>query len=158
MEAMADTQIHEAEAHSERNQCGVCNMHASAPSEAVVYADYSWTVTLGYDVPGWVVVMTNRHTDDWSWGLSPLEAPTMGPLIQRLSVAMKAEADVERIYLMGFGEQWRHFHFMLMSRSSSVGADLRGAGMLALAPDLADPDEALRVGARIRQRLISDVS
>jgi len=61
MEAMADTQIHEAEAQSERNQCGVCNMYASAPREAVVYADDSWTVTLGYDVPGWVVVMANRH-------------------------------------------------------------------------------------------------
>jgi len=133
-------------------------MRASAPSESVVYADDSWTVTLAYDVPGWVVVMTNRHTDDWSWGLSPLEASTMGPLIQRLSAAMKVEADVERIYTMGFGEQWRHFHFMLMSRSSSVGADLRGAGMLALAPDLADPDEALRLGARVRQRLMRDVS
>ncbi|MCU1694653.1 MAG: hypothetical protein JWR34_716 [Mycobacterium sp.] len=155
---MSDTQIQEVEVRGEPNQCGVCNMRASAPSESVVYADDSWTVTLGYDVPGWVVVMTNRHTDEWSWGLSPLEAPTMGPLIQRLSVAMKAEADVERIYLMGFGELWRHFHFMLMSRSSSVGADLRGAGMLALAPDLADPDEALRVGARLRQRLMRDVS
>jgi len=133
-------------------------MRASAPSESVVYADDSWTVTLGYDVPGWVVVMTNRHTDDWLWGLSRHEASTMGSLLQRLSAAMKAEADVERIYMMGFGEQWRHFHFMLMSRSSSVGADLRGAGMLALAQDLADPDEALRVGARIRQRLMRDVS
>jgi diadenosine tetraphosphate (Ap4A) HIT family hydrolase len=155
---MSDTQIREVEVRGEPNQCGVCNMRASAPSESIVYADDSWTVTLGYDVPGWVVVMTNRHTDDWSWGLSPLEAPTMGPLIQRLSAAVKAEADVERIYLMGFGEQWRHFHFMLMSRSSSVGADVRGAGMLALAPDLADPDEALRVGARIRQRLTGDGS
>jgi diadenosine tetraphosphate (Ap4A) HIT family hydrolase len=158
MEAMADTQIHEAEAQSERNQCGVCNMHASAPSEAVVYADDLWTVTPGYDVPGWVVVMANRHTDDWLWGLSPPEASTMGSLLQRLSAAMKAEADVERIYIMGFGEQWRHFHFMLMSRSASTGADLRGAGMLALAPELAEPDEALRVGARLRQRLIRDVS
>jgi diadenosine tetraphosphate (Ap4A) HIT family hydrolase len=158
MEAMADTQIQEAEARGERNQCGVCNMHASAPSEAVVYADDLWTVTPGYDVPGWVVVMANRHTDDWLWGLSPPEASTMGSLLQRLSAAMKAEADVERIYIMGFGEQWRHFHFMLMSRSSSVGVDLRGAGMLALAPELADPDEALRVGARIRQRLMRDVS
>jgi diadenosine tetraphosphate (Ap4A) HIT family hydrolase len=104
MEAMSNTQIEEAEAHSERNQCGVCNMHASAPSEAVVYADDSWTVTLGYDVPGWVVVMANRHTDDWLWGLSPHEASTMGSLLQRLSAAMKAEADVERIYMMGFGE------------------------------------------------------
>jgi len=155
---MSDTQIQEVEVRGEPKQCGVCNMRASAPSESVVYADDSWTVTLGYDVPGWVVVMTNRHTDDWTWGLSPLEAPTMGPLIQRLTTAMKAEAHVERIYMMGFGEQWRHFHFMLMSRSSSVGADLRGAGMLALAPDLADPDEALRVGARIRQRLMRDVS
>jgi diadenosine tetraphosphate (Ap4A) HIT family hydrolase len=155
---MADTQIQEAEVRGERNQCGVCNIRASAPSEAVVYADDLWTVTPGYDVPGWVVVMANRHTDDWLWGLSPPEASTMGSLLQRLSAAMKAEADVERIYIMGFGEQWRHFHFMLMSRSASTGADLRGAGMLALAPELADPDEALRVGARLRQRLIRDVS
>jgi diadenosine tetraphosphate (Ap4A) HIT family hydrolase len=143
---MADTEI----------QCGVCNIHATAPRESIVYTDDSWTVTLGYDVPGWVLVMANRHTDDWLWGLSPHEASTMGSLIQRLSAAVHAEADVERVYMMAFGEQWRHVHFMLMSRSASIGADLRGAGMLALAPELADPDEALRVGARIRQRLISD--
>jgi len=45
----------------------------------------------------------------------------MGSLLQRLSAAMRAEADVERIYMMGFGEQWRHFHLMLISRSASTG-------------------------------------
>jgi len=47
MEAMADTQIHEAEAQSERNQCGVCNMHASAPSEAVDLADPDEALRVG---------------------------------------------------------------------------------------------------------------
>jgi len=35
------------------------------------------------------------------WGLSDDEAATLGLLVRRLSAAAKAEADVERVYLVG---------------------------------------------------------
>jgi hypothetical protein len=97
--------------------------------------------------------MANRHSDDWVWGLSSQEASTLGSLMQRVSAAAKAEADAECVYMMGFGEQNRHFHFMLLSRSVSMAADLRGAGLLENAPTLASRDEAIQVGSRIRERL-----
>jgi diadenosine tetraphosphate (Ap4A) HIT family hydrolase len=149
---MSETQI-QKEASVVPQHCGVCDVRTAAARESVVYADELWTVTLGMDVPGWFMVMINRHNDDWLWGLSDQEASTLGSLVQRLSAAARAEASAERVYMMGFGEQWQHFHFMLMSRSASTPADYKGAGMLAHAPDLADRDEALRVGSRIRKQL-----
>jgi hypothetical protein len=77
----------------------------------------------------------------------------MGPLMQRLSAAARAEAGTECVYLMGFGEQWQHFHFMLLSRTVSSPRDHRGPALLERAPELADRDEALRVASRMRKRL-----
>jgi diadenosine tetraphosphate (Ap4A) HIT family hydrolase len=150
-----DTQAHE-EVRGEVGHCQVCALHATAPRESIVYTGDQWTATLGYDVPGWILIMANRHSDDWMWGLSDQEASTLGLLIQRLSAAAKAEAGAECVYMMGFGEQNRHFHFMLLTRSESMGAaDLKGPGLMENAPKLANRGEAIRVGARIRERLAS---
>jgi len=65
----------------------------------------------------------------------------------------RAEADAERVYLMGFGEQWQHFHFMLLSRSVTTPEHLRGAGLFEGAPGLADREGALRIGSRMRKML-----
>lgn len=133
-------------------ECGVCDMREATATESLVYTDDQWTAALSRDVPGWLIVMANRHSDDWLWGLSDVEALTLGPLIQRLSAAARSEADTESVYLMGFGENNRHFHFMLIARSALIPADMRGANLLEKAPELADREQALRVGARIRAR------
>jgi diadenosine tetraphosphate (Ap4A) HIT family hydrolase len=149
-----DTQARE-EVQGEVSHCQVCDLRATAPRESVIYVSDLWTATLAYDVPGWILVMANRHSDDWMWGLSGQEASTMGSLMQRLSAAAKAEAGAECVYIMGFGEQNRHFHFMLLSRSVSMAADLSGPGLLENAPKLANRDDAIRVGSRIRERLVA---
>ncbi len=141
------------EGPGEVSHCQVCDVLATAPSGSIVYVSDLWTATLGYDVPGWILVMANRHSDDCMWGLTDHEASTLGSLMQRLSAAAKAEAGAECVYIMGFGEQNRHFHFMLLTRSASMAADLRGAGLLENAPRLANRNQALRVGSRIRDRL-----
>jgi diadenosine tetraphosphate (Ap4A) HIT family hydrolase len=135
------------------SRCQVCDLRAAARNESVVYVSDQWTAMLGYDVPGWILVMASRHSDDWMWGLSEPEASALGPLIRRLSAAAKAEAGAECVYLMGFGEQNRHFHFMLLTRSESMAGDLRGPRLLENARELANQDEALRVGSRIKDRL-----
>jgi diadenosine tetraphosphate (Ap4A) HIT family hydrolase len=135
------------------DRCQICDLRKAIPSESLVYVDDVWTANLVLDVPGWIMVSANRHSGDWLWGLSDHEASTLGPLVRRLTAAAKAEADVERVYMLGFGEQWQHFHFMLLSRRASTPADFRGPGILAHAAELADRDEAFRAGARIRQRL-----
>jgi diadenosine tetraphosphate (Ap4A) HIT family hydrolase len=142
-----------SETAAEAAPCSICELRTTTPDESVVYTDDRWTVMLVLDVPGWFMVTANRHSDDWLWGMSEEEASTVGPLIQRLSEAARAEAGAERVYLMGFGEKMQHLHFMLLGRSESTPAELRGPGLLAHAPELADRDEAFRVGTRTRARL-----
>jgi len=148
---MSDIQTQEAQPTMRR--CAVCDLYLTAPSESVIFASELWTATLARDVPGWIMVVLNRHSGDWLWGLSDQEALELGPLMQRLSAAARAEAGAERVYMMGFGEQWQHFHFMLLSRSDSTPEHLRGAGLFEGAAGLADRDEALRIGSRMRKIL-----
>jgi galactose-1-phosphate uridylyltransferase len=140
---------------SEPGYCHVCDLCLNAPAEEVIYSDELWTVVVGFDVPGWFMVMLNRHSDDWFMGLSDPEAATLGPLMRSLGAAAVADADAERVYLMGFGEQWSHFHYMVMSRVATVTKESRGAALLANAPEMANRDEAVRVAARVRERLAS---
>jgi diadenosine tetraphosphate (Ap4A) HIT family hydrolase len=149
---MSETVVEEA-VPSEPGYCYVCDVRVNGPGESVIYGDDLWTVALGFDVPGWFMVMLNRHSDDWFMGLSDQEATTLGPLIRSLGNAAVADAGAERVYLMGFGEQWSHFHFAVMSRAAAVSPELRGAGLLAHAPELANRDEAVRIGSKVRARL-----
>lgn len=153
---MPDTRNHEA-AQTQGQFCHVCDIRTNTPEESVVFTSELWTATLAADVPGWIMITLNRHGSDWLWGLSPDEASELGPLMQRLSEAARTEAGAERVYLMGFGEKWQHFHFMLLSRPVTVPEDFRGAGLLEKAPELADRQEALRLGSRIRKRLAASV-
>jgi diadenosine tetraphosphate (Ap4A) HIT family hydrolase len=138
---------------SEPAYCQVCDLRSNAPGESVIHTDDLWTVAVGFDVPGWFMVMLNRHSDDWFMGLSDQEAATLGPLMRSLGGAAVADAGAERVYLMGFGEQWSHFHYMVMSRGSSVNKESRGAGLLAHAAEMANREEAFRVAAKVRERL-----
>jgi diadenosine tetraphosphate (Ap4A) HIT family hydrolase len=140
-------------ASSESAYCHVCDLRSTAPDEAVIARDELWTVAVGFDVPGWFMVMLNRHSDDWFMGLSDEEATSLGPLMRSLGVAAVAEAGAERVYLMGFGEQWSHFHFMVMGRGAEVGKELRGAGFLGHAAEFANREEAIRVAANVRGRV-----
>jgi diadenosine tetraphosphate (Ap4A) HIT family hydrolase len=153
---MPDTKTHEP-AQTQSRRCQICHSRTDAPEESVVFTSGLWTATLAADVPGWIMITLNRHTGDWLWGLTAEESSALGPLMQCLSAAARTEAGAERVYLMGFGENWQHFHFMLLSRPATIPEEIRGPGLLGKAPELADRPEALRVGARIRKRLAATV-
>jgi diadenosine tetraphosphate (Ap4A) HIT family hydrolase len=141
------------EAGASGQDCAICDLRATSAGDSVLFASELWTATLAWDVPGWIMVMLNRHENDWLWGLYEQEASELGPLMQRLSAAARHAAGAERVYLMGFGEQWQHFHFMLLSRPAAAPQQLRGPGLLEKAPELADRDKAVRIGSAMRERL-----
>jgi diadenosine tetraphosphate (Ap4A) HIT family hydrolase len=141
------------DARASSQDCAICDLRVASAGDSLLFASELWTATLAWDVPGWIMVILNRHSHDWLWGLSEQEAVALGPLMQRLSAAAKDAADAERVYLMGFGEQWQHFHFMLLSRPATASQQLRGPGLLEMAPQLADRGEALRIGSAMRKRL-----
>jgi len=65
--------------------------------------------------------------------------------MRSLGTAAVADAGAERVYMMGFGEKWSHFHFMVMSRVASVAEEFRSAALLAQAPELRSATNAFRM-------------
>ena len=132
--------------------CHICEMGRSTAPETTIYADGLWTAGTVADVPGWVMLWTNRHTDG-PWELSADEASSFGPLYVGLARAVREACKGERVYLLYLGENALHFHAMLVPRRADAPPDLRGPGIVAKAGELADRESALRVAASIRQRL-----
>jgi diadenosine tetraphosphate (Ap4A) HIT family hydrolase len=133
-------------------RCHVCDSIRDADPDSVVLADKHWSGGIAGDVPGWVRVQTNRH-GHWFWDLTPEEATSFGPTVQRLSDAIRAACDAETVYLIALGENTLHPHFLLMPRRADVPPEARGPAMLAKAAELADQDAARRTAAAIREQL-----
>lgn len=132
--------------------CHVCTREGQAPEDTVVYRDNQWTVST-LDVPGWLMVDANRHSEDWLWGLLEDESQSLGPLLRRLSSSLREIWNPERIYLMAFGENSTHLHFLLISRTAGVPSDWRGAVLLQHRSDLVDRDVSLSVAKQVRDQL-----
>ncbi|WP_033294509.1 hypothetical protein [Amycolatopsis jejuensis] len=125
-----------------------------ADDEAVVYRDRAWAceVSDGYEVPGWFVLRLRRHTEGWT-GPTAAELAEFGPLAQRLSAAIQQATGAPRVYFMSFGENYRHFHFLVIARDPALQPDRRGAAILSLLPDHRDLAASLAVAAKVRTAL-----
>jgi diadenosine tetraphosphate (Ap4A) HIT family hydrolase len=120
------------------NHRHVCETLRAAQDETLIHRDELWTATLSGDVPGWVMLIANRHSDDWLWGLTPEESTSLGPMLVRLSSVTRQVTNAERIYLMSFGENTQHFHLLLLSRFADTSMDARGIALLGSGPNLAN--------------------
>ena len=106
--------------------CHVCSMRDSVAPDDVVYSDENWTAIATGGVPGWVMLLLNRHSDEWLWGLNESEAGEYGVVLRRLTAAMRTALPAEGIYLVGFGENPLHFHHLLLSRTAETPVEWRG--------------------------------
>jgi hypothetical protein len=120
------------EAQGSSAHCAICDLRMASPHESVLLASKLWTATLARDVPGWIMVMLNRHNGDWLWGLSHQEAQELGPLMQRPSAALPPLA--------------------AQPAGGHPGA-AQGSGPAGEGTRPSDPEEALRTGSRMRGRL-----
>jgi diadenosine tetraphosphate (Ap4A) HIT family hydrolase len=100
------------------------------------------------------MLATRRH-GEWTWELSDVEADTLGPIVRRLSKAVRAVCRSERVYVIALGENSLHFHLVLLPRSADTPSELWGAALLSGAANLADLDQARRTAEAIRQHLAS---
>lgn len=132
--------------------CHVCDGIATASAETELLVDEAWSARAVTDVPGWVMLATRRH-GDWTWGLSDAEAASFGPVLRRLSDAVRKAANAERVYVMALGENSLHYHLVLLPRSADLAPELRGPALLGSSEALADRAEAQRVAAEIRREL-----
>ena len=135
--------------------CLPCDLEG-ADAVNVVYRDDAWSceVADGYDVPGWFILRLRRHAEGWS-GPAAAELADFGPLSQRLSAAIQEATGAPLVYFMSFGENYPHFHFLVVARDADLPTELRGAAILALRAEHRDPDASLTVASRVREALVA---
>lgn len=134
-------------------ECSICHVAASATSEDVVYRGRHFTAATGMDVPGWVLLWTDRHEAQGLWELSDEESDELGRLLRDLAAGLRQEYGAERTYIMAMGEHALHFHAMVMARPADASPEARGATLLASAPSLVDSAAARAVAAKLRTAL-----
>ena len=127
------------------SSCGHCR-----PGEHWIWADDTWHVNAGWTrmgIPFVGGIAPNRHC---TLDTAPLDVlATLGPLMQRLSVALKQIPGVARAHFARWGDGSEHFHLWALARPLGM---MQGRGaMLAfwddVLPDL--PAELMREHLRI---------
>lgn len=130
--------------------CLICASE-DAPQDAVVFRDDLWAaeVVPGYDVPGWVILRARRHAELLT-GLDPDELATLGFRARDLVAALAEVTGAPATYVLGFGENYRHFHLLVAARGQDVPPDRRSGDILKLRGERADPAAALRLVPALR--------
>ncbi len=133
--------------------CLPCDLER-ADDAAVVFRDDVWSceVTEGYDVPGWFFLRLRRHAEGWS-GPTATELAGFGPLSQSIATAIQKVTGAPTVYFMSLGENYPHFHFLVIARDAELAPEHRGAGILALVAEHRDLAGSLAVAARVRAAL-----
>ena len=130
--------------------CLPCDLE-DAKAEEIIFRVSAWSceVADGYDVPGWYLLRLRRHAEGWS-GPTIEELATFGAVSQRLAGAIQAATGSPSVYFMSFGENYPHFHFLVVARAADLPPESRGAAVLALRADHRDMAESLRIGDLVR--------
>lgn len=133
--------------------CLPCDLE-QAERAAIVYRDDTWSLDIadGYDVPGWFVLRLRRHAEGWA-GPTADELAAFGPLSQRLAAAIRSVTGAPTVYFMSFGENFPHFHFLVIARPADLPAELKGAAILSQRSEHRDLPASLLVGADVRSAL-----
>ena len=121
---------------------------------AVVFRNDAWSceVADGYDVPGWFILRLRRHAEGWAEPTTA-ELTDFGPLSQRMTAAIREATGAPTVYFMSFGENYPHFHFLLIARDAEVAPEHRGAAVLARRAEDRDRDASLTVASQVRAAL-----
>lgn len=150
--------------------CGTCraNRGELAAPGGVIYQDVLWR--LEHIIPpipkaGWLVLKPLRHVEALA-DLSAEEAAAFGPLVRRITAAMREVLQPAKIYLCQFSEaeNFAHIHFHLIPRYSGAPLELRGPAVFDLLSaarggcNLAPLEEAERIAAAVRERLAMALS
>ncbi len=140
------------------SDCLPCDLEA-ADADAIVFRDDTWAceVADGYDVPGWLILRLRRHGEGWV-SLTPDEAATFGAVSRRIATAVQRVTGSHTAYFLSFGENYRHFHFLVAARPTDLAPEFTGAGILALRASHRDPDAARAFAAQVRSELAREDS
>jgi diadenosine tetraphosphate (Ap4A) HIT family hydrolase len=125
-------------------------MEESDPASRV-FLDERWAaeVAPGYEVPGWFFLRSRRHAEKLT-GLDEAETATFGRHAHDLVSALEQVTGAPAVYLLSFGENYRHFHALVAARGEQVPPELRGWALLRLLAEGRDTPAAQALAADVR--------
>lgn len=124
---------------------------------SIVFRDELWAAEIvpGYEVPGWVILRARRHAERIT-SLSDDELDSFGRRARDLVAAVSDVMDAPATYLLVFGENYPHFHALIVPRGAEVPEDRRAGDILKLRLDSADPASARRLVPALRAAFAHD--
>jgi diadenosine tetraphosphate (Ap4A) HIT family hydrolase len=112
--------------------CMTCDLTArrhQGPLCENIYEDEHWRVAHAFNtsLPGWLVVIAKRHVASFA-ELKEEEAASFGPLLHRVSRALREVTGAVKTYTILFAEHpdHPHVHFHVVPRMADMPADKRG--------------------------------
>ena len=146
-------QAHRGAGSLDVGACLPCDLEGSDAAN-VVFRDDTWSCEVAddYDVPGWFILRLRRHAEGWS-GATAAELAGFGPFSQRVAAAIQEVTGAPTVYFMSFGENYPHFHFLVIARDAELPTERRGAGILTLLAEHRDLGASLAVASRVRDAL-----
>src|SRR5579859_2690763 len=116
-----------------------------------VFLDDLWAaeVAPGYEVPGWFFLRSRRHAEKLT-GLAEAEIDVFGRRAHDLVSAVERVTGAPAVYLLSFGENFRHFHALVAARGDQVPPETRGWGLLQLLAAGRDVPAARAVAEDVR--------
>ena len=137
-------------ADAANGSCLICSMEAADPAGRV-FLDELWAaeVAPGYEVPGWFFLRARRHAEGLT-GLDEAETAAFGRRAHDLVSAVERVTGAPAVYLLSFGENFRHFHALVAARGSQVPPEARGWALLQLLAGGRDVPAARAVAGDVR--------
>lgn len=131
-------------------ECLICSMEEATPSSRV-FLDDLWAaeVAPGYEVPGWFFLRVRRHAERLT-GLEDNEVATFGRHAHDLVSAVEQVTGAPAVYLLSFGENYRHFHALVAARGEEIPPAQRGGALLGLLAQGRDPVSAQALVPAVR--------
>lgn len=139
--------------------CLICSME-TVDDPSRVFLDEHWAaeVAPGYEVPGWFFLRARRHAEKLT-GLDDAEVATFGRRAHDLISAIEEVTAAPAVYLLHFGESYRHFHALVAARGADIPPAQRGGALLQLRAASCDPASAEGLATRVRatyDRIVRD--
>ena len=130
--------------------CLICSMEETDPAGRV-FLDELWAaeVAPGYEVPGWFFLRARRHAEKLT-GLNDAETAAFGRRAHDLVSAVEQVTGAPAVYLLSFGENYRHFHALIAARGEQVPPQLRGWALSRLLAQGRDAPAAQALAGDVR--------
>jgi diadenosine tetraphosphate (Ap4A) HIT family hydrolase len=108
------------------NRCLSCQIIAGEREVpgGIIYENTFWIVaskTSPVFVPGNLFLILKRHCEHLA-DLTPEESASLGPIIQKVCVALTQVLHPVKIYVASYGEGVKHIHFHFIPRTSAMPA------------------------------------